>query len=298
VSEAIHAAGAVLWRPASGPPDGADVLLVHRPKYDDWSLPKGKRERGEHVLLTAVREVAEETSVRPVLGPRLPTIRYLVRGRSKQVDYWSATAGGAEAAPSHEIDAVAWHPLTHVVEALSYSRDAGVIASLEPRATVPLILVRHASAGDKKDWPGKDLMRPLDAEGTADALLLAGLLACFAPRARVLSSPAVRCVDSMRPYAQAFDGSVETEAALTVSRSSADRANRADSLQPLFRDLVAARQPAVLCLHRENLPAALAAACSALGGRPAKPNPSLAKGAFLVLHVAAGRLAAVECYEL
>ena len=97
-----------MWRRAPGEADDADVLLVHRPKYDDWSLPKGKREPGEHVLLTAVREVLEETSVRPVLGPRLPTTEYLVRGRPKKVNYWSATAAGAEAAPSHEIDAVAW----------------------------------------------------------------------------------------------------------------------------------------------------------------------------------------------
>ena len=111
MSDAIHSAGAVLWRPACGLADGADVLLVHRPKYDDWSLPKGKREPGEHVLLTAVREVLEETSVCAVLGPRLPTIEYLALGRPKRVDYWSATRPGAEAAPSHEIDAVAWHPL-------------------------------------------------------------------------------------------------------------------------------------------------------------------------------------------
>jgi 8-oxo-(d)GTP phosphatase len=298
VSDLIHAAGAVLWRPAASLADGADVLLVHRPKYDDWSLPKGKRERGEHLLLTAVREVLEETSVWPVLGPRLPTIEYPVRGRPKQVDYWAATTAGAEAAPSHEIDAVAWHPLTHVLEELSYQHDAGVVASLQPRATVPLILVRHASAGDKKHWPGDDLLRPLDAEGTADALQLADLLACFAPRARVISSPAVRCVESMRPYAQSFGGSIEAEAALTTPQSSSDRADRAATLQLIFRDLVAAGQPAVICLHRENLPLALAAACSALGGEPTKPNPSLQKGAFVVLHSAAGELAAAEYYEL
>ena len=154
------------------------------------------------MLLTAVREVLEETSVRPVLGPRLPTTEYLVHGRPKHVDYWSATAAGAEAAPSHEIDAVAWLPMPRAAAArLSYAHDVEVITSLRPRATVPLILVRHASAGAKGAWPGEDLLRPLDAEGAADALLLADLLACFAPRARVISSPAVRCVESMRPYA-------------------------------------------------------------------------------------------------
>jgi 8-oxo-(d)GTP phosphatase len=81
VSEAILSAGAVLWRPDA---HGIELLLVHRPKYDDWSLPKGKREPGEHVLLTAAREVHEETSVRPVFGPRLRTAEYLAHGRPKQ----------------------------------------------------------------------------------------------------------------------------------------------------------------------------------------------------------------------
>ena len=164
MSEGILSAGAVLWRPAA---DGIEVLLVHRPKYDDWSLPKGKREPGEHVLLTAAREVYEETSVRPVLGPRLRTVEYLVHDRPKQVDYWAALCTHDEAAASHEIDAVCWLPLPQVLERLSYAHDADVIASLRPRATVPLILVRHASAGHKSDWAGEDLLRPLDAEGVA-----------------------------------------------------------------------------------------------------------------------------------
>jgi 8-oxo-(d)GTP phosphatase len=302
VTRAIHAAGAVVWRPAT---DGIDVLLVHRPKYDDWSLPKGKSEPGEHILLTAVREVGEETSVRPVLGPRLRTADYLVNGRPKRVDYWSAPSRGNEAAPSHEVDAVAWLPLPQALGRLSYPHDADVIASLQPRPTVPLILVRHASAGRKADWDGADLLRPLDARGATEALALADLLACFAPRARVLSSPALRCIESVRPYAAKFGGSIEAEAALAVpgrdAASPSSRTDGGDSLRHLFRDLVAAGQPAVVCLHRENLPQVLEAACSALRIRsPAGSLPveSLPKAGFFVLHVAPGDLAAMERYEL
>ena len=97
-----------MWRPAAG---GTEVLLVHRPRYDDWSWPKGKREPGEHLLITAVREVFEESSVRPVLGPRLPTTAYLAAGRPKRVDYWSAVGPDSSAEASHEIDAVSWVPL-------------------------------------------------------------------------------------------------------------------------------------------------------------------------------------------
>jgi 8-oxo-dGTP pyrophosphatase MutT (NUDIX family)/phosphohistidine phosphatase SixA len=300
VSEAILSAGTVLWRPA-GP--GIEVLLVHRAKYDDWSLPKGKREPGEHVLLTATREVLEETSVRPVLGPRLRPVEYLAHGRPKQVDYWAALAAHDQAAASHEIDAVCWLPLPQVLDRLSYPHDADVVASLQPRATVPIILVRHASAGHKGEWAGEDLRRPLDAEGALDALLLADLLACFAPRARVISSPALRCTESVRPYADRFGGSVEAKAVLIVPHrapeSFLDRTDRANTLRHLFRNLVAVGQPVVACLHRENLPLALAAACSVLGApTPADLDLSLPKGAFLVLHVAAGTLVALERYEL
>ena len=300
VSEAVRSAGAVAWRPAA---HGIEVLLVHRPKYDDWSLPKGKREPGEHVLLTAVREVLEETSVRPVLGPRLRTAEYLANGRPKQVDYWSALSAHDEAEASNEIDAVSWLPLPLALDRLSYPHDADVIASLRPRATVPLILVRHVSAGHRDDWAGDDRLRPLDAQGAIDAMLLADLLACFAPRARVISSPALRCTGSVQPYAARFGGSVEAKAVLALPGPAADphsaRTDQTDALRPLFRGLVAAGQPVVACLHRENLPLALAAAYSVLGvPPPAEPDLSLPKGGFWVLHVASGELAAAERYEL
>jgi phosphohistidine phosphatase SixA len=178
-----------------------------------------------------------------------------------------------------------------------------VIARLQPRATMPLILVRHTSAGRKDHWAGPDLLRPLDGAGRLDALLLADLLACFAPRARVISSPAMRCTESVRPYAEGFGGSVEAKAVLAVpgrgTESFLDRTDRTDTLQHLFRNLVAGGHPVVACLHRENLPLALAAACSVLGApMPGGFDPSLPKGGFLVLHVAAGALAALDRYEL
>jgi 8-oxo-(d)GTP phosphatase len=300
VSEEILAAGALVWRPAAG---GAEVLLVHRPKYDDWSLPKGKREPGEHLLSTAVREVFEETSVRPVLGPRLPTVQYLAAGRPKRVDYWSAVNPDTVAAASHEIDAVSWVPLARAPGRLSYPHDAVVLAALRPRPTVPLILLRHASAGRRTEHPGDDALRPLDAQGIGEARQLAGLLACFAPTARVLSSPALRCIETVQPFTAAFGGSVEAEAALAVPHRSAEspisRTTGGDPLGPLIRDLVAAGRPAVVCLHRENTPQALAAACAALGASAAVPaDPVLPKGGFWVVHAASGELAALERYDL
>jgi 8-oxo-(d)GTP phosphatase len=293
--EAVPAAGAVVWRRAAGDPE---VLLVHRPKYDDWSWPKGKREPGEHALLTAVREVTEETSVRPVLGPRLPATRYLASGRPKHVDYWSARGDGSVAAASHEVDAVAWLPVREAARRLSYAHDGSLLDGLDPVETVPLILIRHASAGSRDAWPGDDNARPLDEEGMADAALLAGLLACFAPRARVLSAPALRCTQTVRPYAASFGGSIEADDALSLHDRSGQlsRTNGGDSGLKLVSVLVAGAEPAVVCLHRENLPQVLAAACSALSAPP-PVDSSLPKGGFWVVHAATGRLAALERYE-
>ncbi len=98
-AEEVRAAGAVLWRPRAGTQVGQDVevALVHRPRYDDWAFPKGKAAPGEHPLLTAVREVTEETGLRPVLGRQLPRMSYLAAGRPKRVDYWAATPAAPQA---------------------------------------------------------------------------------------------------------------------------------------------------------------------------------------------------------
>jgi 8-oxo-(d)GTP phosphatase len=316
MTDLILAAGAVPWRrvtdetSGSSGASGVEILLVHRPKYDDWSLPKGKREPGEHILLTAVREVHEETGVRSVLGPRLPSVEYLNGAFPKRIDYWSMfSPGEADSGftAGLEVDEVSWLPLAQARQRLTYRRDEAVIAGLRPRVTVPLILLRHASAGQKKNWPEDDKSRPLDAKGEADALALAALLPCFAPSARVLSSPALRCTESVRPYAEAFGGTVDIEAALALSHhsgKSSSRTNRRDALTDLVRGLVAAGGPAVVCLHRENLPEALAAACAALGAplspppppSPARPGPPLPKGGFWVVHMADGELAGLERY--
>jgi 8-oxo-dGTP diphosphatase len=283
----IHAAGAVVWRTG---PEGPEVLVVHRPKYDDWSLPKGKQEPGEHLLVTAVREVEEETSVRPVLGPPLPSASYLYRGQDKRVDYWAATTYD-DAKPSNEVDEVAWLPLNKAAEYLSYPHDQDVVAGLTPIRTIPLILLRHASAVPKDGGnpPGRaagDLLRPLDRHGKRDADALAGLLACFAPRARVLSSPALRCAQTVQPYAARAEVRIEKIQDFIITTS-------APRPTDLIRGLLAARRPVIVCLHRENLPEMLATACDLLGADP-PPDPALPKGAFWVLHTRPGELAAIE----
>jgi 8-oxo-(d)GTP phosphatase len=291
MTELIRAAGAVLWRP------GPEILLVHRPRYDDWSLPKGKQEPDEHILLTAVREVQEETSVRPVLGPRLRSVSYLSRGEPKRADYWQAQAG--RAAADNEIDAVEWLPAEKALVRLSYPRDRDVVSDLVPVETVPLILLRHASAGPKGASAGQhgDLSRPLDAKGERDAAALARLLACFAPRAQVVSSPALRCTQTVVPYTEVAGVPLETDPSLAPHLIRTGGGPRPGALLRTLVERRPAIGPAIVCLHRENLPEALAAACAALGAEPPADH-ALHKGSFWVLHVAAtGRLVAMERYD-
>lgn len=132
----IHAAGCVLWRrsPTAG---NLEICLVHRPKYDDWSHPKGKLKHGEAPLAGALREVAEETGYRCEPGPRLPTIHYLVNGRAKQVSYWAAEATDGGFTPSREVDRVLWLDPASARDRLTQPRDRELIDEF-------LAALRHA----------------------------------------------------------------------------------------------------------------------------------------------------------
>ncbi|MET9803006.1 NUDIX hydrolase [Streptomyces sp. NPDC006368] len=115
------AAGCVLWRRA---PEGVEVCLVHRPKYDDWSFPKGKPEPGEDLLATAVREVLEETGHHCRPGARLPSVRYtLPDGRTKEVAYWEAESTGGTFTPTSEVDRVLWLPPSTAATRLTHPHD-------------------------------------------------------------------------------------------------------------------------------------------------------------------------------
>ncbi|MFJ5834809.1 NUDIX hydrolase [Streptomyces sp. NPDC093089] len=122
----VLAAGCVLWRPApSG--HGIEIALVHRPKYDDWSHPKGKRKRGESARACALREVLEETGRHCELGPRLPTAHYTVAGRPKHVTYWSARALSGAFTPNTEVDALLWLPPSAARLRLTQPRDRALL---------------------------------------------------------------------------------------------------------------------------------------------------------------------------
>ncbi|WP_431942159.1 NUDIX hydrolase [Micromonospora marina] len=204
----IRAAGGVVWRPG---PAGVEVCLVHRPRYGDWSLPKGKLDRGEHPLVAAVREVAEETDVRGVPQVRLPTVRYRSEGLAKAVDYWSMRAAGTGGfQPGTEVDDVGWFPVDDAVRRVSYPHDAEVIAAFAalPPVTATALLVRHAHAGKRGTFTGPDHGRPLDEQGWAQARALVPLVALVRP-ARLFSASARRCVQTLDPAAARLDLPIE-----------------------------------------------------------------------------------------
>jgi 8-oxo-dGTP pyrophosphatase MutT (NUDIX family) len=137
----VQAAGGVVWRRRDDGVDEVDVLLVHRPKYDDWTLPKGKLEADESHERAAIREVHEETGLLCVLGSELDVSEYTDgKGRPKVVRYWMMQATAGSFAPNDEVDEVRWLPVSQAVERLTYGRDLPVLDSFSRR-------LRHTGPG-------------------------------------------------------------------------------------------------------------------------------------------------------
>ncbi len=128
-AKTVRAAGGAVWRRVG---DGVvEVVLVHRPRYDDWSLPKGKVDPGETDEQAAIREVREETSVDARIGPELPTTTYLDRsGKRKRVRYWAMTVDRGSPAGDNEVDEAIWVRLDEARTRLTYPRDVVVLDAL------------------------------------------------------------------------------------------------------------------------------------------------------------------------
>ncbi|GAA1503727.1 NUDIX hydrolase [Nocardioides humi] len=278
----ILAAGVVVFRPRR------EVLLVHRPKYDDWSFPKGKLDRGEHPTAAAVREVAEETGVHVRLGPPLPSQRYPVARRMKTVHYWTGRVVGDDDVsayrPNDEIDAVAWVPIDEAPARLTYEHDRETLAAARGvrRKTHAVVILRHARARSRDAWRGPDAGRTLLKAGELEADRLVPLLAAYGVT-RIVTSTSTRCVQSVRPYAETAGFPLDLRPRLSEENATPK------AVAKIVEDLFATETGAVLCTHRPVLPLAYDAA-----GIELDPESGLAPAELLVLHVRKSRVVAVE----
>jgi 8-oxo-dGTP diphosphatase len=280
----VIAAGGVVWRESRG---GRQVLLVHRPRYDDWSLPKGKVNAQEHVLSAAWREIEEETGQRVVLGPALGIQRYDVRKNGgtvpKLVHYWAARLAGAARPfePNDEVDKLDWLPVDSARQRLSYPRDVDILDALEGKVPVTstLVLLRHAEAVKRKAWTGEDTARPLTDKGAATAQRLIGVLAALGVD-RVLSSDAERCTATVAPYAAAMGLPIELHPEISERGYEKDPSG----LKGMAAEAWKPGKITVVCSHRPVLPAL----SRELGLKVGKFEP----GAFVVAHqLPTGRIA-------
>jgi 8-oxo-dGTP diphosphatase len=284
----IRAAGGVVWRQAAGTngDNQVEVAIIHRPRYDDWSMPKGKLNPGEIELEGAVREIAEETGYRVTVGAPLGEVSYLKEGRPKIVRYWAMRAEGGLFTPSREVDELRWLPVSEAMRLLSQPRDLDLLKTFAetPVATKAVLLVRHGIAGNRSDWKGDDRERPLDDAGRQQAEALVWLLTRFDVR-EIVSAPLARCTETVAPIAVAVGLSVREEPVLAEETYP----GREREALEFIRSVGTPNTGTVLCSQGGVIPDIL----RRLGEKDKRPfpDPLLAKkGSVWSLTFAEGRL--------
>lgn len=222
----VRAGGGVVRRRGER---GPEIALIHRPRYDDWTFPKGKAEDHENDEENASREVLEETGFRCEFGPELLTVRYTDRqDRAKTVRYWLMYPTGGAFVPGTEVDELRWVSPEAARSLLTYEHDRSVLEAAVGFDR-PVYLVRHAKAGDREAWTEDDRLRPLSRKGRLQAEALVAMFQDV-PVDRVLTGPSDRCVQTVRPLALAHRIPLEeretlaegadAQAALSLMRSS------------------------------------------------------------------------------
>ncbi|MEO6143702.1 MAG: NUDIX hydrolase [Dermatophilaceae bacterium] len=287
----VLAAGGVLWR---GDARNPEVALVHRPKYDDWSLPKGKAKPGEQLLVTALREVTEETGHRPRIGPHLTSVRYRItsgcRLSNKVVSYWAMRCAGGSFLASQEVDAMVWLPLDAAAWRLSSASDGLVLRTFARtrQDTEPLLLIRHGSTVALPRPKRRPEAQRLNRSGRGQAASLIPVLAGLGIT-DLLSADLPSCVDTLAPFAAATGLTVRREAQLTAEGFAGNERAVADRV----RDDAATSQALVVCGGQRLITGLV----SALGARSEVSPPhetTVKKGGWWLLHHRDGGIAAYE----
>jgi 8-oxo-dGTP pyrophosphatase MutT (NUDIX family) len=287
-SKAVLAAGAVLWR-SNGDSATPEVAIIHRPRYDDWSLPKGKVDHGETEPVTAVREVHEETGYISHLGRRLTAVSYPVEQGIKKVRYWAARRVEGEFAPNAEVDELKWLPIAEALKQLGYPHDRKVLRRFakQPIDTQTVLIVRHGTAGSKSRYKGDDRNRPLDKRGRAQAESLVGQLLAFGAT-ELYAADRVRCHQTLEPLAEELGTKIHNEPLLTEEAYSENR----KAARHRILDIAATGGTPVICTQGKVIPDLIAWWCERDGVRPDKSRNR--KGSTWVMSLADGRLVAAD----
>lgn len=285
----MYAAGAVLWRDADSSNPGLEVAVIHRPRYDDWSLPKGKVDPGETAPVAAVREVLEETGHGAVLGRRLDVVSYPIEQGVKKVHYWAARSTGGEFTPGSEVDELVWMPVAEAKDRLTYPHDRKMLRHFakQPAETQTVLVVRHGTAGRKSRFSGDDTKRPLDKRGRAQAEALVPQLLAFGA-SDVYAADRLRCHQTVEPLAEELGVAVHNEPALT-EESYAKNPKRA---RHRMLDIARRGGTPVICTQGKVIPDLIAWWCERDGVRADKSRNH--KGSTWVLSLSGGRLVSAD----
>ncbi|WP_199178065.1 NUDIX hydrolase [Mycobacterium hubeiense] len=287
-AKAVHAAGAVLWR-SNGDSAAPEVAVIHRPRYDDWSLPKGKVDPGETEPVTAVREVREETGYHAHLGRRLGAVSYPVEQGLKKVWYWAARLVDGEFVPNAEVDKLLWLPVDEAMKHVVYPHDRKVLRRFarRPVDTQTVLIVRHGTAGSKSRYKGDDRKRPLDKHGRAQAESLVGQLLAFGA-SELYAAARVRCHQTLEPLAEELGVSIHNEPGLTEEAYADDR----NAARRRVLEIAEAGGTPVICTQGKVIPDLISWWCERDGVRPQSKGNR--KGSTWVMSLADGHLVAAD----
>jgi 8-oxo-dGTP diphosphatase len=286
---AVLAAGGVLWRNAAESA-ALEVALIHRNRYDDWSLPKGKIEPGETAPVAAVREIEEETGYAAELGRWLTALSYPVELGTKKVTYWAARALGGEFAPNDEVDQLIWMPVADAIKRVGYPLDRKVLRRFikHPADTRTLLIVRHGTAGTKSRYKGDDRKRPLDKKGRGQAESLVGQLLAFGAT-ELYAAPRTRCHQTLEPLAEELGVTIEDVPTLTEEAYADDRQAGRRSIRKIVEPTDGTP---VICTQGKVIPDFIEWWCARDGVRPDKSRNR--KGSTWVLSLFDGKLIAAD----
>ena len=233
-----------------------EIGLIHRPRYDDWSIPKGKLAPGESDLQGAVREVLEETGYRVRIGRPLGEVRYMKTStagetRPKVVRYWAMQADGGSFTPNREVDELRWVTPAEAQKLLTHDHDHDILARFirGPALYGSLLLVRHASAGNRSAWQGDDRARPLDELGWFQAQELVRTLSRFEVD-EIISADFERCRQTVQPLSEAIGVPITDEPLFSEKGYPAHE----DETEHLLRKLGERLETVVVCSQGDVIP--------------------------------------------